>query len=190
MEKALASREEARRARGEVARWDYTTTRYAAAAWGLSRLSLGHRARAIWILADRHWHLGNKHKGSKDVDAALAESVCEVCADEHESQFHWVCRCSHLAMAAVRTKARSKIEGLLTEASEAQQEIGRTVLRMVDEDEGHRTVVGDWSAANISSARRAFPEAPLHDVKWTLQLIQPHLVRMAYDLWDTRCARH
>ena len=39
MEMALASREEARRARGEPARWNYTTTRYAAAAWELPRLS-------------------------------------------------------------------------------------------------------------------------------------------------------
>ena len=175
MEKALARREEARRARGEVARWDHTTIRYAAAAWDLPRLSLGHRARAIRILADRHWHLGNKYKFSKDVDAALAETVCEVCTDGHESQCHWVCRCS-------------KIDELLLEASDAQQEIGRTVLRMVDEDEGHRIVVGDWSAANISSARRALPDASLHDVKWTLKLIQPHLVQMAHDLWDTRCA--
>ena len=188
MEKALVRREEARRARGEVARWDYTTTRYAAAAWELPRLSLGHRARAIRILADRHWHLGNKHKGSKNVDIALDETVCEVCMDGHESQYHWVCRCSHAAMKAVRTKARSKIDELLLEASDAQQDIGRSVLQMVDEEEGHRIVVGDWSAANISSARRALPDASLHDVKWTLKLIQPYLVQMAHDLWDTRTA--
>ena len=90
--------------------------------------------------------------------------------DGHESQYHWVCRCSHEAMTSVRTKARSKIEGLLREASDAQQEIGRAVLRMADEDEGHRVVVGDWSAANISSARRALPDVSLHDVKWTLML--------------------
>ena len=106
MEKALASREEARRARGEVARWDYTTTRYAAAAWELPRLSLGHRARAIRILADRHWHLGNQHKSSKNVDTALDETVCEVCVDGHESLYHWVCRCSHEAMTSVRANAR------------------------------------------------------------------------------------
>ena len=56
--------------------WDYTTIPYAAAAWDLPRLSMGHRARAIRILADRHWHLGNQHKSSK-VDAALAETVWE-----------------------------------------------------------------------------------------------------------------
>ena len=92
------------------------------------------------------------------------------------SQYHWVCRCSHEAMSSVRTKARGKIEELLREASDALQEIDRAVLRMVDADEGHRVVVGDWSAANISSARRALPDASLHDVKWTLKLIQPHLV--------------
>ena len=149
---------------------------------------MGHTARAIRILADRHWHLGNKHKGSKDVDAALAESVCEVCVGGHESQHHWMCRCSHLAMAAARTRVRSKIDGLLTEASEAQQEIGWTVLRMVDEEEGHRIVMGDWSATNISPARRALPDVSLHDVKWTLRFVQPHLVQMSHDLWDTRCA--
>ena len=38
-------------------------------------------------MADIHWHLGNKVKGSKDVDAALAESVSQVCIKGHESQF-------------------------------------------------------------------------------------------------------
>ena len=32
------------------------------------------------------------------------------------------------------------------------------------------------------------PDASLHDVKWTLKLIQPHLVQMAHDFWDTRTA--
>ena len=32
------------------------------------------------------------------------------------------------------------------------------------------------------------PDASLHDVNWTLQLIQPHLVQMAHDRWDARCA--
>ena len=85
MEMALSSREEARRERGEAARWDHTTIRYAAAAWELPRLSLGHRARAKRILADRHWHQRNKFKGSKNVDIALDETVCEVRMDGHES---------------------------------------------------------------------------------------------------------
>ena len=59
---------------------------------------------------------------------------------------------------------------------------------MVHEDEGHRVVGGDWSAANLRTARAALPNADLHDVRWTLQLIQPHLVQMAHDLWDTRSA--
>ena len=59
---------------------------------------------------------------------------------------------------------------------------------MINEDEGHRIVVGDWNAFNICSAKRALPDASLHDVKWTLQLIQPHLVQMAHDFWDKRCA--
>ena len=122
------------------------------------------------------------------MDTALEETVCEVCVDGHESQYHWVCRCSHEAMTSVRVKARGKIDELLLEATEAQQEIGRAVLQMADEEEGHRIVVGDWSAANISSARRALPDASLHDVKWTLKLIQPYLVQMAHDLWDTRTA--
>ena len=62
------------------------------------------------------------------------------------------------------------------------------MLLMVDEDEGRRIVVGDWSAANISTARSSLPVASLHDVKWTLKLIQPHLLQMAHDLWDTRTA--
>ena len=88
MEKALDRRETARQVRGEQPRWDFTTTRYAADAWELSRLSAGHRARAIRLIADRHWHLGNKLKGCKDVDKALEETVCQVCVEGHESQFH------------------------------------------------------------------------------------------------------
>ena len=91
-------------------------------------------------------------------------------------------------MTAIRTKTLSKVEGFLMDASEAQQEIGRMVLRMADEEEGHRVVIGDWSASNQESARKALPKASLHDVKWPLLLIHPHLVQMAHDLWDTRCA--
>ena len=56
--------------------------------WDLPRLATGHRARAIRIVADRHWHLGNKLKGSKDVDAALIDSVCQICVAGHETQYH------------------------------------------------------------------------------------------------------
>ena len=47
MEIALTRREAARHERGDPPRWDFTTTRYAADAWELNRLSAGHRARAI-----------------------------------------------------------------------------------------------------------------------------------------------
>ena len=30
---------------------------------------------------DRHWHLGNKFKGGKDVNVALDETVCQVCVE-------------------------------------------------------------------------------------------------------------
>ena len=73
MVKALARREAARQERGDPSRWDFTKTRYATYAWELNRLPAGHRARAIWLMADRHWHLGNKLKGSKDVNKALEE---------------------------------------------------------------------------------------------------------------------
>ena len=88
MEKALARREAARHERGDQPRWDFTTTKYAADAWELNRLSTGHRARAIRLIADRHSHLGNKLKGSKDVENSLEETVCQVCVEGYESQFH------------------------------------------------------------------------------------------------------
>ena len=37
-------------------------------------------------------------------------------------------------------------------------------------------------------ARGVLPDASLYDVKWTLQLIQLHLIQMARDLWDPLCA--
>ena len=56
------------------------------------------------------------------------------------------------------------------------------------EDDGHRVCVGDWSATNLCSASEALPGASLHDIKWTLKLVQPHLIQMVQDLWDTRWA--
>ena len=91
-------------------------------------------------------------------------------------------------MISIRMAVFDKLEALLLEASDEQQTIGRIVIRMTNEDEDHRIVVGDWSASNFCSARRDLPDASLPDVKWTLQLIQPHLVQMAHDLWDARCA--
>ena len=68
MEMALPRREAARHERGDPLRWDFTSARYAADDWELSRLSAGHTARAIRLITDQHWHLGYKLKGCKDVD--------------------------------------------------------------------------------------------------------------------------
>ena len=76
-------------------------------------------------------------------------------------------------MITIRKATFNKLEALLQEASDNQQEIGRTIIRMINDDEGHRD----------SSGRL---ECVQHDVKWTLQLIQPHLIQMAHDLWDTK----
>ena len=42
VEKALVRREASRHERGDPPRWDFSTTRYAADAWELHRLSTGH----------------------------------------------------------------------------------------------------------------------------------------------------
>ena len=89
-------------------------------------------------------------------------------------------------MAVVRATAFSKLAHLLQAAAPDPPEIGRVVLDMFKVDDGHRVVVGDWSTANISTARRALPDTSLHDVKWMLQLIQSHLIHVAHDLCDTR----
>ena len=86
---------------------------------------------------------------------------------------------------AIRMAVFNKLDALLLEASDDQQEIGRKVLGVINEDEGHRIVVGDWSAAHTCSVRTALAVAVMHDVKWILLLIQPHLDQMAHDLWDT-----
>ena len=46
-------------------------------------------------------------------------------------------------MITIRKATFNKLEALLQEASDKQQEIGRTIIRMINEDEGHRIVVGD-----------------------------------------------
>ena len=71
----------------------------------------------------------------------------------------------------------------------AQQAFGRAVLSMTRTDEGHRVGVGDWSTANhLRTAWAAHPDASQHDVKWTLKPVQPHLIQLVQDLWDSRCA--
>ena len=131
-------------------------------------------ARAIRLIADRHWHLGNKFKGSKDENVALKETVYHVCAEGHESQFHWTCTCNHKALVAIRDSAYSKMDELLQAATTPQQAIGWTVLTMARADDGHRVCVGDWSAANLRRARVALPYT-------SLQLVQPRLIRMVQD---------
>ena len=118
---------------------------------------------------------------------ALEETVCQVCVEGHEPQFHWVCRCSHRFLVSIRDVAYRRMEELLSVATSGQPAIGRLVLGMAKADDGHRVCIGDWSAANVRSARSGIPEASLHDVKWTLKLIQPILIQI-HDLWDTRTA--
>ena len=116
----MARIEAARHERSDPPRWDFTTTRNAADAWELNRLSTGNLARATRLIADRHWHLGNKLKGSKDVDNALEETVCQVCVEEHESQFHWVCRCNHKTLVGIREKTYARIDELLSMATPSE----------------------------------------------------------------------
>ena len=59
---------------------------------------------------------------------------------------------------------------------------------MAKADDGHGVCIGDWCAAHARSARAGIHNASLHDVKWTLKLIQPILIQMVHDLWDTRTA--
>ena len=89
------------------------------------------------------------------------------CVVGHESQYHWVNLCNNKALVAIRDSAYGKLFELLQFATSAQQTVGRTVLTMTRADDGHRVCVGDWSTANLRTAREALPDASLHDVKWT-----------------------
>ena len=111
------------------------------------------------------------------------------CVEGRESQFHWwVCRCNHKTLVAIGDSAFTRIDGLLTAATPSRMAIGRLVTGMARTDDGHRVCIGDWSAANVCKAIAGLPDASLHDVRWTLKLIQPILIQMVHDLWDTRTA--
>ena len=96
---------------------------------------------------------------------ALEETVCQVYVEGHESQYPWVCVCNHKALVAIRDAAYGKTEELLQAVTPIQNSIN--IFRA---DGGHRVCVGDWSAANLRTAREALPDAPFRDVKWTLKL--------------------
>ena len=101
------------------------------------------------------------------VDKALEESICQVCVEDHESQFHWVCRCNNRTLVAILDVAISRMEDLFSEATPGQATIGQLVIGMARANEGHRVCIGDWSASNVRSARTGIPDASLHDLRWT-----------------------
>ena len=68
------------------------------------------------------------------VDKALEESICQVCVEDHESQFHWVCRCNNRTLVAIRDGAFSRMEVLLSGATPGQAAIGQLVIGMAKAD--------------------------------------------------------
>ena len=88
----------------------------------------------------------------------------------------------------IRAKTYARIDELLSVTTPSQVAIGNLVSAMAKAKNGHRVCIGDWSAVNVRSARAGLPDAGLHDVRWTLKLIQPLLIQMVHDLWDMRTA--
>ena len=89
---------------------------------------------------------------------------------------------------AIRDPAYARIDVLLIASTPSRMAIGSLVIGMARNDDGHKVCIGDGSAANLCKARAGLQDAPLHDVKWTLKLIQPILIQMVQDFWDTRTA--
>ena len=106
--------------------------------------------------------------------------MCPGCDEGHATQWHWIYQCNHKALVILRTDEHGKIEELLHFVTSPQQAIGRQVMDLVH--------VGDWSAAQLRATRSAHPYALLYDVRWVYNLIQPHLIQLAQELWDTRRA--
>ena len=119
------------------------------------------------------------------MDTALGETVCQVCVEGHDTQYHWVCACNHTSLVAIRDSAYHKVDELLQTSTTPQQAIGRIVLTMAKADDGHG-LCGGWNAANLRTARVRLPDASLHDVKWTLKLVQPHLIQMVHAILTRR----
>ena len=66
-------------------RWVFSTVRGAALRWGLKKLSIGSRARAIRFLNDRHQHVVEAAKSAKSVKEWEALSLCPLCRQALES---------------------------------------------------------------------------------------------------------
>ena len=89
----------------ERSRWVFSTVRGATLRWGLMKLSMGSRARAIRFTDDRHQqHAVEAAKFAKSVEEWKALSLCPLCGQAPESQDHWIRVCPHPAQITIRAR--------------------------------------------------------------------------------------
>ena len=102
----------------ERSRWAFSTVRGAALRWGLKKLSMGSRARAIRFLDDRHQHAVEAAKSAKSVAEWEALSLCPLSGQAPASQDHWIRVCSHPAQKAIRDRAYQTLTSLGADLSQ------------------------------------------------------------------------
>ena len=85
----------------ERSRSAFSTIRGTSLQWGLKKLSMGFRARAIRFLDDRHQHAVEAAKSAKSLEEWEALSLCPLCGQATESQVHWIRVCSHPAQVTI-----------------------------------------------------------------------------------------
>ena len=70
----------------ERSRWAFIAVRGGSLRWGLKKLSMGSRARAIRLLDGRHQHAAEAAKSAESVEEWEVMSLCPLCGQAPESQ--------------------------------------------------------------------------------------------------------
>ena len=122
--------------------------RGAALRWGLKKLSMGSRARAIRFLDDRHQHAVEAAKSAKSVEQWEALSLCPLCGQAPESQDHWIRVCSHPAQMTIRARAYQTLTSQGAGLSTHKQVILRFPAKLSQEPYGSRVALGVWRKTN------------------------------------------
>jgi len=111
----MTKRDGYRAARQQPIKWQCAKVGLVQPLWKPEKTSLLKRAYGHRLLYDKGWHGGNRGKAAPPLSHTAEEwSACGLCK-KPDSQHHWIRECDHLATAAVRDTAQSKVAAILLE---------------------------------------------------------------------------